>query len=263
MERARLGDFDEVNSSVELLGYASPPLASGEAPQAGTDSLFSTALDGRCDSGGAQSQPQPVQQQQQQQQSAAAAQRSASPGGASLAATFGSAGSEGMLAGLDSPRRAAAGGPATAPDQSLGRAAGGFSRAEHRGEGASTAQGGPVSQRKEDLPAPGNDKATAQAAAASMPSWSSDERSQAAVQAAIDLHGKLVVATGLPQGDERKPLWLAAIAIKATQTGIDAVQGANLPAPLCNFQSYVPEKTLCAWQSWTCSMPCPVVHKRQ
>lgn len=224
VERARLGDFDEVASSTELLNYVSPPLQSGEAPPAGTDSGFSEAGE-HASRAGEQAGRQPAPQQAPP--SSGTMQRSVSPGGVSLAATFGSAPSDSLLAADSAHKPGAAtvcmqtspGGPPAEPAQS--------ERATSRLSTVTLPASSSPTKGADD--AHSSDSAAdagLQAAGVRMPVWSAEERSQAAVQAAVDLHGKLAVARGLPDADVRRPLWLAAIAIKATQTGIDAVQGA-------------------------------------
>jgi hypothetical protein len=54
--------------------------------------------------------------------------------------------------------------------------------------------------------------------------WSADEKAQPSVKAALDLRSKLDVAVSLSKEDSRRPLWLGAVAIKASQLGIAAVE---------------------------------------
>ena len=69
---------------------------------------------------------------------------------------------------------------------------------------------------------------TTSVAIAELPEWVAQAEARSEVQAAVDLHGKMAVARGLPTSDMRRPLWLAAVTIKATQLGIDAAQSAQL-----------------------------------
>jgi hypothetical protein len=56
--------------------------------------------------------------------------------------------------------------------------------------------------------------------------WSAEERAQPEVQAALDLRSKLDVAISISADDERRGLWLGAVAIKASQLGIAALERA-------------------------------------
>lgn len=60
-----------------------------------------------------------------------------------------------------------------------------------------------------------------------VPAWAEQARSQPEVAAALDLNSKLSVARRLPTEDKRRPLWLAAVAITATQKGLQEVQGVQ------------------------------------
>jgi hypothetical protein len=63
-------------------------------------------------------------------------------------------------------------------------------------------------------------------AAAALPAWTAMQQHRPEVAAALELHKKMGIALALPPADERRPLWLGAIAITATQKGIAAVKGA-------------------------------------
>jgi hypothetical protein len=229
VERAKQGDFDELNSDAELLDYLSPAKMSGTP--AGSNP--SRGLSG--------SAPLRAELQKDSSTSANAIAASPSPRAASHAATVGSLGSSAALAG-DSfvsggltaqpsgdvkavqqpmqPRQTSAG-----PSQA-GLAVAGVPQAN----AASSQQAAQLAAGAKQTVSTSSHHSTSSNA---VPAWVHESSGRAGVRAALDLHGKLRVALALPPADAHRPLWLAAVAIKATQLGLAAVQGATIRQCVC------------------------------
>ena len=194
VERAMLGDFDELYSSAELQQYAPYDGMRPQEPSRPDSTEFSSGLSraatGQSELPSVPMRPAPVR-------TGAAQTASANDAAAS---------SSSQAAPADAPR---------------GTTSAGFRSA----------------QPARTTPA---EQSPAQRNAALEPDWSDAQLAQPEVQAALDLRSKLHVAEALPVNDARRPLWLGAIAIKAAQLGIDAIERAPLSrAGMCSFQAHV------------------------
>ena len=57
--------------------------------------------------------------------------------------------------------------------------------------------------------------------------WSAEDIQQPAVNEAAELNGKLQTSLALASDDQRRPRWLAAIAMRSAGHGLKALQGLD------------------------------------
>ena len=250
VERAKLGDFDELHSSSELRDYLSPEPSTNISKALARASAGSLA---RPSGGGAGAV-------------AVTMQRALSPAdrATSLDATVGSYASGGGMPGephtgeaadeplgvadrLAPPHRTdkeyAAGGStlSACPEAIASPPARADAVTRTQPQASATLAGSAQPQPPAEQLRAGHHASQSSAGAsitnssransvavAELPEWVAQAEARSEVQAAVDLHGKMAVARGLPTSDMRRPLWLAAVTIKATQLGIDAAQSAHL-----------------------------------